>query len=271
VTDIGEMVNVAISARHTKQGCYFCNRTEGSDANDLEEEEEEDSGSDVEAGNDQKNNSGKLGQSLTGGSPPPVYQIRMNNADKNLRPGAHHLIPGYASLKQSAVKKLLGTDSGSSTKNVGYNVNDKANGEWLAANYAVRPWSSKKEKFKKVYAYLAMRHMTAQFHDAHPTYSDTVLQALNNCAKKAEFLKKVACPECGEGKGTDDPPYAIVSRLNAMSGWLRQKVTGDPLQWRVKTLFTSQWAVRYHDLLKKHGKRKVGQLLEKAESETVNV
>src|SRR5690349_14281448 len=116
MTEIGEMVNVALSAQHTKDSCYFCKETEKGDENQLEANEEEDGGSDPEASNDQRNHSGTLGKNLTGGKASPLYSILVSGNGKDLLPGAHHLIPGNASLKKSDVKSHLGTETGSDPK-----------------------------------------------------------------------------------------------------------------------------------------------------------
>ncbi|MGH8620726.1 MAG: AHH domain-containing protein [Burkholderiales bacterium] len=258
MTEIGEMVAVALSAQHTKESCYFCREKEHGDQNYLIAEEEEDGGANPEASNYQKNRSGMLAQNIGAA---PEHRLTVEGETGDLRPGAHHLIPGNAALKPSAVRPHLGTQTGTDVKNVGYNVNSRANGVWLPGNYAVRPWSTRLPRFQRRYAYAAMLAMDAQFHDAHTRYSETVRMALNACAAKVEFFAKIACPECRRGGGEQDPPYAIVARLNAISGYLDGKVTGDPAAWRVDNLFTSTHVVGYHKVVKRVGKPRVRKML----------
>ncbi len=284
--EIGEMVKVALAAKHSKDDCPFCREEEvGDKENDLVEHDKEDEGTNKEASNYLKNKSGKLAQNLKNvsqkgvpdlenGEKSPILDIEFERAkkrewkqwiyDAGLVPmlyAAHHLIPGNASLRKSRVFKKLGIETGKNKKNVGYNVNRSSNGVWSAANYAVRPWSAKDNEFKKSYAFLAMHDSNVQFHDAHPTYSETVLSALNDLDKELNFYESKGCPVCKKGNNEDEPIYALNARLNAISGYLRGKLIGIPSNWRVKTLFTSEWAVKYYEYYDKYGINKLKKII----------
>lgn len=284
MTEVMEMVQVALDAKHSKEDCPFCReKDEDERENDTEEHDEENEGDNEEASNDRKNSSGRLAKALGNrpyedapeileGEARPVEDIEIAGARKRewhqwiyeagLAPmlyAAHHLIPGNAALKKSELNTadILGpVQRGKHKKNIGYNVNGAKNGVWLAANYAMRPWSSRSEDFKKAYAFLAMNDSDTQFHDAHPTYSETVLEALNDLYDEMDHLANQGCPACGKGEDESDPPYHLNARLNAISSWLRPKLMGDPTTWSTERLYTSDWARKYKKWIEKHGSHK---------------
>ena len=75
---------------------------------------------------------------------------------------------------------------GKAKGNIGYNINDAANGVWSPGNYSVKPWGTKGANFTaesgtkpEYFAFEAIEKWRTQFHDAHGEYSDFVLKALD--------------------------------------------------------------------------------------------
>jgi hypothetical protein len=90
-----------------------------------------------------------------------------------------------------------------------------------------------------------MEKAGAQFHDAHPVYSDLVCRSLRSLANKIKLTAPDKCGICG--KKTEDkarPPYGLVGRLNRLSSLHRKFLRGPTRKWPVATgYFTSRWSV----------------------------
>lgn len=249
--EFGEGVSIdeIVSIEHDEY-CYFCNAKEDPrvEENELSNDYDEDLDLDGPFDGTFKNDAGKLGRAL-GASPP--RKIMVDGTEVEVLAAAHHLIPGNAALKKSDLfksSKYLWTD-GRSGGNIGYNVNSAANGRWLPGNYAVRPWSTKGEDFKKKYAHAAMKAYQAQFHDAHDSYSKFVRRVLDKIHDKLEATESILCPESKKKGSTQrapesDPPfYDLVPRLHTISGRMRGLVTGDPKKFWRRNVHTSRFAL----------------------------
>jgi hypothetical protein len=238
--ELGEAVAVDVSNTNHDKDCYFCNAKDQpvENENDLTDDPDDD----AEGYGSFKNDASKLGKAL--GGDPGTRSIKVDDSAYDVSTAAHHLIPGNASLKKSSLFKsneYLWVDK-KAKGNIGYNVNSSANGVWLPGNYAIRPWSPKADDFKKDYSFRAISKWGAQFHDAHEEYSSFVLQVLEEVFEKLELGSTVWCEE---GKSEKDkspserkPLYAIVARLNTISGRMRRMVVFPTRSWK-KNVYTS--------------------------------
>ncbi|HEX5751197.1 MAG TPA: AHH domain-containing protein [Archangium sp.] len=248
--EMGEPITVdEVASIEHDDYCYFCSAKEEPrvEENEFPNDYDEDLDLDGEFNAAFKNDAGTLGKAL-GASPP--RQIEVGTESKDVIAAAHHLIPGNASLANSKLfksSKYLWKD-GRVRGNIGYNINSSANGVWLPGNYAVRPWSTKPLFFKREYAFAAMEAYQAQFHDAHQEYSNFVLAALDQVYDKLDAMKSIWCPEQKKKAGERDPEkdyplYALVGRLNSISGRMRGLLTGTPEKsWRLN-VYTSRFAL----------------------------
>lgn len=222
---LGEMNARALESLAVTKPCWFCQSKKAKgvdnvlkpnppDTNDEDEVPEND------PENNLKNDSATLGGRLTkAGKKHPSVKIACPIEDcgtEDVISGAHHLIPGNASLKKA--NQLLPFIN----RGIGYNVNGALNGVWLPGNYGVKTnherWGKIKEKYGDDYACRAMRQAAWQFHDAHPAYSDNVLNTLNTIgAKLKDGSKGGKCPVCGEKIKGGTKPYGLVRRLNRVS------------------------------------------------------
>jgi hypothetical protein len=198
----------------------------------------------------------------------------------------HHLIPGNASLKNSAVVPFLGdkdtiAEFGKQSRikegfSTGYDVNASPNGAWLPSPYALsmaNAWPSitgikiirvrdgdslagETEDFKIAYVAASIRASgNRQFHMAHKKYSDKVREVLKAIGKRLKDMAARDCPFATGNKenGKVDPPYGLVGRLNVLSANLNRLVTG-PV-WR-DPLFTDRLSKEYIEDLVRRGKAK---------------
>jgi hypothetical protein len=248
--EIGESIAVSV-ATQGEDDCWACKEEpEQQRQNDLVE-----SPSSVGAPmpeNDLHNDSSTLGTNL---GFRPTWRIgakdKVNGTEivRNceVTPGAHHLIPGNASLAQvPSILKLMEKSRGQIRSDIGYDVNSQQNGIWLPANYAVREdsafgvkWS--KYGFQNEYAIAAMKRAGAQFHDAHPTYSGKVKVTLRALADKINLKKPEKCAICDkEISDKARPPYGLVGRLNQVSRQHRGFLAGPVRKWPISSgYFTS--------------------------------
>lgn len=95
------------------------------------------------------------------------------------------------------------------------------------------------ELFVPRYTQQAMKLLSRQFHDAHPKYNDWVKERLDRLAAQVESLS-LGCSECQKSK-EKSPPYALVFRLNALSGTISGALLGSPRKSWGK-VFTSVYA-----------------------------
>lgn len=230
MTELAEPVAIGIIAagNDKNEPCWFCEEPPAGDLVNDETADPDTTDGESEAAvpeNDEHNDSSKLGANL--GKPPTWTIPRPDGVDASttVAPGAHHCIPGNASLKKAtALHRFMRKDGPFSlASDIGYDVNADSNGVWLPANYAIRPgnedwekWSTYSNDFKNLYAKSAMEKSRAQFHDAHPEYSKNVLKTLTSLAQK---LGKPAdkCPVCEKKYDKTRPPYGLVGRLNGIS------------------------------------------------------
>lgn len=168
---------------------------------------------------------------------------------------AHHLIPGNAALKDSAIAPYLGDETTvkhfSKTSKIekgsaGYDVNCTENGVWLPSPYAlsmnggndISEWPGEKgmkaalkakgksvyeaqESFKLAYAREAVRVSSDhQFHMVHTDYSEEVKRHLNSVK-----VKMMRCPVVKEEKDKYDPPQGLPQVLHRLSKRLKQLLT----------------------------------------------
>ena len=248
--EIGEPIRVLVPDLSPGEKCWACEADPPEERqNDLDESPD----SLGEPENDLKNDSSKLGTNL--GSR-PTWRISVpdeHNGQKITRacdvvPGAHHLIPGNASLQEvPKMLDLIDAGRGKIEADIGYNINSAQNGIWLPANYGVRPDSDFGKKwsaysFQEDYARAAMKRAGAQFHDSHPKYSDRTIKTLEAIANKINLKKPQQCGVCD--KQISDkarPPYGLVGRLNAVSRMHRTFLAGPVRKWPISmNYFTSK-------------------------------
>lgn len=202
-------------------------------------------------------NSGKkLGGNMGGKADTKIrvsYPGESKPKEEDLQWAPHHLIPGNASLKGSAIVPYLGDDTvikkygkGSKIKKgqtVGYDVNCAENGVWLPSPYALSmkgKWpTSPAAKLAYVVAAIDQNGGKAQFHMCHGQYSVQVQGALDKIAAKLKLITTSGrCPVADSKKDDKfDAPRALVSRLHQLSGQLRRLVNG-PV-WR-PPMFTDE-------------------------------
>jgi hypothetical protein len=212
----------------------------------------------------------------------------------DLQYAPHHLIPGNASLKGSAVVPFMGDDDtiadyvaeGTASKikegrSIGYDVNAADNGQWLPSPYALsmrNEWPSEKdvevvkkrkgidlgpvtEAFKQAYVAAAIEESGAQFHMSHEPYSEKVQEILKAVGARLKLLSDGShCPIAKKSKDKDgkfDPPYGLVARLNVLSDNMRRLVTGS--LWR-PPLYTDGRTEAYAADLKQAKKNKKGDI-----------
>jgi hypothetical protein len=225
--EIGEAIAVTVSTPDKDEPCWACEKPKDDpNPNDLDE----DPSSIGLAENDLKNDSSQLGRNL---GFRPTWTVKVPDLEHGERimrtvdvvPGAHHLIPGNASLKRvTAILKFVEKSRGKIREDIGYDVNCQGNGIWLAANYGVNqdsPFAKKWSQygFQDEYALAAMRASRSQFHDAHPIYSNNVQVALRKLAEKLELKAPENCGICGK-KVSDKsrPPYGLVGIACSLAG-----------------------------------------------------
>lgn len=274
--DIGEAVNVAIIVslgheNHSEETCAFHSKGEPeSKENTFSDEGDMDaleiSGLE-EAGIAHKNCAAKLGSSLEGKG---YSQVSTSVVVPGISPAlpvhtaAHHLIPGNASLKESAIMSYLHQE-GMAAGNIGYNINNSENGCWLPGNYALRgehglaKWGPEGTGFQakygqppKAYAFAAIEATQRQFHDAHGDYSDFVLETLDLLAKKFDKTRDLWCPEAKNQPS--DPKkreiMGLVARLNTTSLRMQSMLIG--LNWK-KNIYTSRFSREFMEERSKGG------------------
>lgn len=247
---IGEAIAINVAAPDPKDPCWCCKEEKPAKPtpNDLAEAPN----SVGEAENDLYNDASALGKNLGGR---PTWQVTVPDPDASnqekitapVTPAAHHLIPGNASLKK-AVKllKCIEKSKGQISEDIGYDVNSAENGVWLPGSYGVKldsvfavKWS--KYLFQNDYTFAAMEAAKAQFHDAHPVYSDRVLHTLERLADKIKLKAPDNCGICN-AKIADKarPPYGLVGRLHRVSGEHKKMLEGPEKNWKAaEGYFTS--------------------------------
>lgn len=238
MTEMAE--GIAMAAIDKGDGpCWFCDEEPTGDLANMEDGDPEHIDGEDNPENNEKNKSSTLGENLGGY---PSWQITCPHTEETVDviPGAHHCIPGNASLKKAeGLLEFMRKDGPySHVSDIGYDVNNSSNGVWLPGNYGVRKgkgpymkkWSEMKtiSRFQDEYAFRAMETAGVQFHDAHPDYSDRVLDTLEKIAGKLENNGK--CPICNDKLEKQRPPYGLVGRLNYVSGQYRRLLTGRPDQ-----------------------------------------
>jgi hypothetical protein len=162
--------------------------------------------------------------------------------EEDLQWAPHHLIPGNASLKRSAVVPYLGDDdviakfgSGSKIKKgdtVGYDVNSADNGVWLPSPYAL----SMKGKWPKgagsktayVVAAIDSTGGRSQFHMCHSNYSTSVRDILEEIGSKLKGITQAVICKEAKPKEADkfSAPLGLKGRLNSVSSQLRTVLSG---------------------------------------------
>ena len=228
--EIGESIAVSIVAGSGDDPCWFCEQKPGPTRTNDEAADPETNDSESEDAvpeNHEKNDASKLGANLGNQR---TWEIRCptRQADGKVevQSAAHHCIPGNASLKKANKLHRFMRKGGplNLESDIGYGVNHRNNGVWLPGNYAVRAgkahytkgWGCYDEDFKDAYAMRAMSASGVQFHDAHPTYSEKVLETLQQIATKIGQPKD-KCPICDKKYDKTRPPFGLVGRLDSVS------------------------------------------------------
>ncbi len=211
-----------------------------------------------------KNCSGALGTAMGGASTVPALRgITRDDWDHELEVAyaAHHLIPGDGSLVKSKLHKsgkYLRHDK-QEEGNIGYNVNNKQNGEWLPGNYAYSQkstgseWGKKGAKLKAIhdvapddYVAEVIDKSNRQFHDAHRAYNGFVKDQLDKIENKlGQATEQPWCPE-GKKKSEEKPEeirplYVLVGRLGHLSSRMKRKLTFPTSGWNTN-IYTSSFA-----------------------------
>jgi hypothetical protein len=168
---------------------------------------------------------------------------------------AHHLLPGNESwaVGNNQLRKWVEKKKAEHIKgDIGYGVNHYTNGVDLPGNKPISEWGKKTSEYKRAFAFAAMKeNAIRQFHDRHPAYSDFVINLMNKIAAKLQGMEPdMGCGEddCPGAMGGPpyEPPYKLVTRLNACAARLAGHVMGPPQEWR-KPLITSRFALMYKD------------------------
>jgi hypothetical protein len=205
--------------------------------------------------NDLTNNPSKLGTNLKGGDAIQIkVKVRTNVRTMECGFGAHHVIPGDASLNKSS-QLLPWMKKGDLKSDIGYGVNHANNGIWLPGNYGWDPktvmkWgklaASGGFEIQFGYAYAAMTATQRQFHDAHPVYSTWVRLTLEKMRVKMLEMK-TDCSHCDKknNKKPYNPPFKLVGMLDGLSERLRGKLRFPASQW-VPPFYTSEMSVLMH-------------------------
>jgi endogenous inhibitor of DNA gyrase (YacG/DUF329 family) len=234
MTQIGESIAVIIgnqSAEATSP-CWFCE--EDASGRELVNNEVADPDTsdadpvDLVPENNEQNSSSELGTNL--GSRPKWHIPNPLNESESTEviPGAHHCIPGGASLAKATDLHKFMRKGEHYRSDIGYNVNDKENGVWLPGNYAVRSdaaefnyktWSAQTTMFQNQYVlYAVQRSGGRQFHDAHRKYNRLAKKSLLALAGKMKLPTDEACPVCEKKKEQKDrSPFGLVGRLHKIS------------------------------------------------------
>ena len=182
---------------------------------------------------------------------------------------AHHLIPGNASLKSSAVEKFMiqGEKVGPGQRftieqHIGYNINGGHNGVWLPGSYAITDaalaeiasvasskwsrYSKKHEEWAIHYIAAASRVGKGMFHNTHTKYSSVVRGMLNKIGAKLH-THLANCCDC-KGKTKVPPPYRIKARLYLISSFLKVRTQAAPETWCCNLItFSKGWAGKIFD------------------------
>jgi len=256
MTQIGESIAVSIGsqAAEATSPCWFCeeedpgkelfnNEVADPDTSDAEPAE-------LVPENDEHNDSSELGTNLGN---KPVWQIAnpLNETKSTeVLPGAHHCIPGGASLAKATDLHKFMRKSEDYYSDIGYNVNDKKNGVWLPGNYAVRAdakefnmttWSAQSADFKAKYVEYAVQQSGGrQFHDAHRAYNRLAKKSLLALASKLKLPEDEICPICEKKKETKNkPPFGLVRKLHFISGEYRNMLKSPTKQTVNAGFYTS--------------------------------
>lgn len=241
MTQIALGIAVSVFAPEPEEDCWYCKEKGKHEKQTDVEADPETSNNESEDDvpeNDEKNDASKLGINI-GDKLSWSITCPADGVSTTVLSAAHHCIPGNASMKKA--KNLLkfmkeGQSPVNLAGDIGYSINHRNNGVWLPGNYNVRSGKEHYTKnwggytgvtgdgFKNEYAKRAMKAATVQFHDAHPEYSDNVLETLNNIAKKLGKPKE-ECPVCGEKYDKTRPPYGLVGRIDSVSSEHRRMIT----------------------------------------------
>jgi hypothetical protein len=132
---------------------------------------------------------------------------------------------------------------------VDYDINSKDNGIWLPSNNAVKKWTSlagqksnvtKGKDFQQAYAESAMRTSKVQFHDAHPAYSDSVLDILKEIEVKTRHMAE-SCRKHKENGEPDIDPWPAPQRLANVLKKLSTEIKARKLVARKGKAFEEAW------------------------------
>lgn len=236
MTQIGEEIAVSIgneSAEATSP-CWFCEGESPKEKlKNIEVADPDTSDSEpvsMVPENYEGNDSSALGKNL---GPSPSWVIK-NPIDETkhttVMPGAHHCIPGGASLAKATDLHKFMREGDHYYSDIGYDVNHKKNGVWLPGNYAVRgddksfneiTWSEQSADFKLKYVQYAVEEAGGrQFHDAHRKYNRLCKKSLIALAAKMKLPEDIKCPICEKKKNDKNkkrPPFGLVGRLDKIS------------------------------------------------------
>jgi hypothetical protein len=164
---------------------------------------------------------------------------------------AHHLVPGNETWPKTRLNKWVDKRKNWIKGDIGYDVNDAANGLDLPGNtVAAQAGKWGNETFQKDYAFVCMTSDTKdrQFHDRHPSYSDFVINVMNKIATKLEKERKdngCGKTDCGgAGKKKYDPPYELLERINGVASRMASKLVGSARKWKPPVM-TSRFALMY--------------------------
>jgi len=171
----------------------------------------------------------------------------------------HHIIPGKAAMARSSLERWTRADKGSIKEDIGYSIDCAANGAFLPhvpviywtkhklperlpmSEYYGRTWSGLSGSSKQSIAYFVMGETWLQMH-----YTDHKKSYESGSSKSYDLETKDACDELGDfvevlhrlcerskdGDGKHYPPYALVHRINFISGHFKQRITGRPDRWK---------------------------------------
>jgi len=244
---IGEAVKLPTAPDPTEDKCWACEEAPAQTPVPKTDLAEVPSSLD-ETENDLTNDSSSLGKNI---GFRPVWNIEVPRevdasganvmVKATVTPGAHHLIPGNASLAECGeILDLMVADRGKISADIGYDINAAQNGIWLPGSYGVNkesatiPMKWKRYQFKLDYAFAAMDTAGAQFHDSHPEYSRLVLRSLRALAQKITIKAPEKCGICDKNIADKArPPFGLVGRLHRLSSLHRKFLRGPERKWPV--------------------------------------
>jgi hypothetical protein len=260
MTEITEPVCVQLPPQHQKGECPFCKTAKKDGAKTIYEGKSDDLGTDL------KNEPDWTIKDVTISG--KTYHMLIHSV-----PNAHHLIPAEAALhgerfhtphpsgnvlpKHAIMAYMSASAKGTKvTADIGYDVNKKHNGVWLPSipsefkgdDPDIVKWGPDLpagHKYSVAERFMKEPKVNRQWHQTHTDYSDRVEQWLQGFVENLKKWKLVTCPDVKKNDPPFPPPLGLLTRLKALSRYLRGYLVGERKGWRTP-MFTSTQAETYY-------------------------